>query len=47
MANFFGFGSWSQRRTALRQAGSATGTAVRDPAHVGDIQGAFGTVRAG
>ena len=46
MANFFGFGSWSQRRTALRQAGAATGTAVRDPAHVGDIQGAFGTVRA-
>ena len=46
MANFFGFGSWSQRRTALRRAGSATGTAVRDPAHVGDIQGAFGTVRA-
>jgi len=48
MANFFGFGigSWSQRRSALRQAGAATGTAVRDPAHVGDIQGAFGTVRA-
>ncbi len=46
MANLFGFGSWSQRRTALRQAGSATGTAVRDPAHVGDIRGAFGTVRA-
>jgi len=46
MANFFGFGSWSQRRSALRQAGSATGTAVRDPAHIGDIQGAFGTVRA-
>jgi len=46
MANLFGFGSWSQRRAALRQAGTATGTAVRDPAHIGDIQGAFGTVRA-
>ena len=46
MANFFGFSSWSQRRAALRQAGMATGTAVQDPAHVGDIQGAFGTVRA-
>ncbi len=45
MANFFGFTSWSQRRAALRQAGLATGTAVQDPAHVGDIQGAFGTVR--
>ena len=45
MANFFGFSSWSQRRAALRQAGLATGTAVQDPAHVGDIQGAFGTVR--
>ena len=32
MANFFGFGSRSQRRSALRQAGTATGTAVRDPA---------------
>ncbi len=46
MANFFGFSSWSQRRAALRQAGQAAGTAVQDPAHVGDIQGAFGTVRA-
>jgi len=46
MANFFGFGSWSQRRAALRQAGTATGTAVRDPARAGDIHGAFGTVRA-
>ena len=46
MANFFSFGSWSQRRAALRQAGTATGTAVQDPAHVGDIHGAFGTVRA-
>ena len=46
MANFFGFGSRSQRRSALGQAGAATGTAVRDPAHIGDIQGAFGTVRA-
>ena len=46
MANFFNFGSWSQRRAALREAGAATGTAVQDPAHVGDIQGAFGTVRA-
>ncbi len=46
MANFFNFGAWSQRRAELRQAGAATGTAVQDPAHVGDIQGAFGTVRA-
>jgi Mn2+/Fe2+ NRAMP family transporter len=46
MANFFNIGAWSQRRTALRQAGAATGTAVQDPAHVGDIHGAFGTVRA-
>ncbi|HLH57556.1 MAG TPA: NRAMP family divalent metal transporter [Streptosporangiaceae bacterium] len=46
MANFFNIGAWSQRRAALRQAGAATGTAVQDPAHVGDIQGAFGTVRA-
>ena len=45
MANFFNIGAWSQRRAALRQAGAATGTAVQDPAHVGDIQGAFGTVR--
>ena len=46
MANFFSFGSWSQRRATLRQAGTATGTAVQDPARVGDIHGAFGTVRA-
>jgi Mn2+/Fe2+ NRAMP family transporter len=46
MANFFNIGAWSQRRAALRQAGAATGTAVQDPAHVGDIHGAFGTVRA-
>ena len=46
MANIFNFGAWSQRRAALREAGAATGTAVQDPAQVGDIQGAFGTVRA-
>jgi Mn2+/Fe2+ NRAMP family transporter len=46
MANIFNFGAWSQRRAELREAGAATGTAVQDPAHVGDIQGAFGTVRA-
>jgi Mn2+/Fe2+ NRAMP family transporter len=46
MADFFSFGSWSQRRAAVRQVGTATGTAVQDPAHVGDIHGAFGTVRA-
>jgi Mn2+/Fe2+ NRAMP family transporter len=47
MANFFNFGTWSQRRAALREAEAVAGTAVQDPAHVGDIQGAFGTVRAG
>jgi Mn2+/Fe2+ NRAMP family transporter len=47
MANLFSFGSWSQRRATLRQDSVPAGTAVRDPAHVGDIQGAFGTVRAG
>ena len=47
MANFFNFGTWSQRRAALREAEAVAGTAVQDSAHVGDIQGAFGTVRAG
>jgi len=47
MASLFSFGSWSQRRATLRQGSIPAGTAVRDPAHVGDIQGAFGTVRAG
>src|SRR5579875_1899631 len=46
MASLFSFGSWSQRRATLRQGSIPAGTAVRDPAHVGDIQGAFGTVRA-
>src|SRR5579875_3324639 len=47
MASLFSFGSWSQRRATLRPGSIPAGTAVRDPAHVGDIQGAFGTVRAG
>jgi hypothetical protein len=47
MANIFNFSAWSQRRTALREAGAVAGTAAQDSAHVGDIQGAFGTVRAG
>jgi NRAMP (natural resistance-associated macrophage protein)-like metal ion transporter len=38
-------GSLAQRRAALRSAAGATGTAVQDTAHVGDIRGAFGTVR--
>jgi hypothetical protein len=46
MANIFNSGAWSQQRTTLRESGTATGTAVQDPAHVGGIQGAFGTVRA-
>jgi Mn2+/Fe2+ NRAMP family transporter len=37
--------SIAQRRAALRAAAAATGTAVQDAAHVGDIHGAFGTVR--
>jgi NRAMP (natural resistance-associated macrophage protein)-like metal ion transporter len=49
MARFFNLSSItssiSQRRTALRAATAATGTAVADTAHVGDIRGAFGTVR--
>jgi len=49
VALFFSFSSISnsisQRRAALRSAAAVTGTAVADTAHVGDIHGAFGTVR--
>ena len=49
MARFFTLssisGSLAQRRAAVRSAAGATGTAVQDTAHVGDIRGAFGTVR--
>ena len=49
MARFFTLsslsGSLAQRRAALRSAAGAAGTAVHDTAHVGDIRGAFGTVR--
>jgi len=49
MARFFTFNSisssLSQRRAALRAASATASTAVKDSAHVGDIHGAFGTVK--